>query len=55
MMKNFNLFLTNAQNIDCGTNDLYFRANLRKMLYTPVNPSFTIKVGLDGVKMATTC
>ena len=47
-MKNCDIFIIFAQNIDCGstldlkrTHNLYFRAKIRKV-YTPVNPSFTI-------------
>ena len=44
-------FLIFAQNIDCwytleavltSTHDLCFHAKIRKKVYTPVNPSFTI-------------
>ena len=41
-MKNCDIFLIFAQNIDRGTHDLCFRAKIRKKIYTPVNPSFTI-------------
>ena len=54
-MKNCDIFLTSAQNIDCGyslepprrggSNEYpqsIFRAEIRKIMYTPVNPSFTI-------------
>ena len=53
-MKNFDIFLIFAQNIDCGytvelpneavlmsTHNLCFRAKIRKM-YTPVKPNFTM-------------
>ena len=57
------IFHISAQNIDYGYSlepprrsgsnkyhNLYFR-KVRKIMYTPVNPSFTIqKVGLKGVK-----
>ena len=41
------IFHISAQNIDCGrsraeTHNLYFWAEIRKIMYTPVNPSFTI-------------
>ena len=54
-IKNSDIFHTFAQNIDCGyslepprrggSNEYpqsMFWANIRKILYTPVNPSFTI-------------
>ena len=54
-MKNSNIFHISAQNIDCGyslepprrggSNEYpqsMFRAEIRKIMYTPVNPSFTI-------------
>ena len=54
-MKNSDIFLISAQNIDCmyslepprwgGSNEYYnlcFWAEIRKIMYTPVNPSFTI-------------
>ena len=45
-MKTGYIFLIFAQNIDCGytlePHNLCFRAKLRKKVYTPVNPSFTI-------------
>ena len=53
--KNSDIFHTSAQNTDCGTREnrlgeavltsthnLCFRAKIRKIMYTPVNPSFTI-------------
>ena len=53
--KNSNIFHISAQNIDCGyslepprrggsknTHNLCFWAEIRKMMNTPVNPSFTI-------------
>ena len=50
--KNFDIFHSFAQNIDCGyrldeavltsTHNLCFLAEIRKIMYTPVNPSFTI-------------
>ena len=61
-IKNSNIFLIFAQNIDCGytleprgytltsTHNLCFRVKIRKIMYTPVNPSFTIiNVGFKGV------
>ena len=54
-MKNSNIFHIFAQNIDCvyslelpwwGSSNEYpqsmFWAEIRKIMYTPVNPSFTI-------------
>ena len=54
-MKNSNIFHISAQNIDCGyslepprrggSNEYpqsMFWAEIRKIMYTPVNPSFTI-------------
>ena len=54
-MKNSDIFHISAQNIDCGyslepprrggSNEYQqsmFRAKIRKIIYTPVNPSFTI-------------
>ena len=53
--KHFDIFHISAQNIDCmyslelprrgGSNEyqnLCFRAEIRKIMYTPANPSFTI-------------
>ena len=53
--KNSDIFHISAQNIDCGTrynrlgeavltgtHNLCFWAEIRKIMYTPVNPSFTI-------------
>ena len=53
--KNSDIFLISAQNQDCGyslepprrggSNEYpqsRFRAEIRKIMYTPVNPSFTI-------------
>ena len=53
--KNSDIFHIYAQNIDCGTRQnrlaeavltsthkLCFGAEIRKIMYTPVNPSFTI-------------
>ena len=37
--KNSDIFHISAQNIDCGHS---FWAKIRKIMYTPVNPSFTI-------------
>ena len=64
-MKNCDSFLISAQNIDCGyslepprwggSNEYpqsMFWAEIRKIMYTPVNPSFTIKKwGLRGSKL----
>ena len=54
-IKNSDIFLISAQNIDCryslepprrgGSNEYLqsmFWAEIRKIMYTPVNPSFTI-------------
>ena len=54
-LKNANIFLISAQNIDCGyslepprragSNEYpqsMFWAEIRKIMYTPVNPSFII-------------
>ena len=54
-IKNFDIFLISAQNIDCGYSlepphqggsnkypQSMFWAEIRKIMYTPVNPSFTI-------------
>ena len=54
-MKNCDIFLIFAQNIDCGYSlepprrggsneyhNLCFQSEIRKIMYTPVNPSFTI-------------
>ena len=53
-MKKSDIFHINAQNIDCGyslepprrggSNEypICFWAEIRKIMYTPVNPSFTI-------------
>ena len=46
--KNPDIFHISAQNIDCGysleppTHNLCFWAEIRKIKYTPVNPSFTM-------------
>ena len=50
-MNFFDIFLIFAQNIDCvytlepplltSTHNLCFRAKNKKIMYTPVNPSFT--------------
>ena len=64
-IKNFDIFHISAQNIDCGyslepprrggSNEYpqsMFYAVIRKIMYTPVNPSFTIyKWGLRGSKL----
>ena len=63
-IKNPDIFHISAQNIDCGyslepprrggSNEYpqsMFLAEIRKIMYTPVNPSFTIqKWGLRGSK-----
>ena len=54
-IKNSDIFLISAQNIDCGYSlepprrggsnkypQSMFWAEIRKIIYTPVNPSFTI-------------
>ena len=53
--KNYDIFQYSAQNIDCGYSlepprqggsnehpQSMFSAKIRKLMYTPVNPSFTI-------------
>ena len=45
--KNSDIFQTSAQNIDCGYSlepprQSMFWAEIRKVMYTPVNPSFTV-------------
>ena len=64
-MKNSDILHTSAKNIDCGyslepprrggSNEYpqsMFLAEIRKIMYTPVNPSFTIqKWGLRGSKL----
>ena len=42
--KNSDIFHISAQNIDCGYSlePPRFLAGIRKIMYTPVNPSFTI-------------
>ena len=64
-MKNSGIFHISAQNIDCGYslepprrggyNDYpqsMIRAEIRQIMYTPVNPRFTIeKWGLRGSKL----
>ena len=50
--KNSVIFHTSAQNIYCGYSQYMFWAEIRKKMYTPVNPSFTIwKWGLRGSKL----
>ena len=54
-IKNSDIFLISAQNIDCGYSlepprrggsneypQYMFSSKMRKIMYTPVNPSFTI-------------
>ena len=64
-IKNFDIFHISAQNIDCGyslepprwggSNEYpqsMFWAQIRKIIYTPVNPSFTsVKEGFKGGKI----
>ena len=58
-----NIFYISAQNIDCGyslepprwggSNEYpqsLFWAEIRKIIYTPVNPFYYIKMGFEGVK-----
>ena len=61
-MKNANIFLISAQNIDCGYSlepprrggsneypQFMFLSRNKNIIYTPVNPSFTIwKWGFKG-------
>ena len=62
-MKNCDIFLIFAQNIDCGyseavltsTHNLRFGAKIRKKVY-PCKPQFYyIKVGCKGVFVTRTC
>ena len=45
-IKNTDIFLISAQNIDCGYSLEYpqsmFLSRNKKIMYTPVNPSFTV-------------
>ena len=54
-IKNFDIFYNSAQNIDCGYSleppcrggsneypQFMFLAEIRKIMYVPINPSFTI-------------
>ena len=64
-MKNTDIFHISAQNIDCGYSlelprrggsngypQSMFWAEIRKIIYTPVNPQFYyIKVGFKGIKI----
>ena len=63
-IKNSDIFHISAQNIDCGyslepprwggSNEYLqsmFWAEIRNILYTPVNPIFTYKRGFKGVKI----
>ena len=64
-IKKIDIFHISAQNIDCGyslepprrggSNEYpqsMFWAEIRKIMHTPVNPSFNyIKVGFKGVKI----
>ena len=60
-IKNSDIFHISAQNIDCGyslepprrgSSNEYpqsmFLSRIRKIMYTPVNPSFTYKSGVSG-------
>ena len=63
--KNSDIFKISAQNKDCryplepprrggltSTHNLCFWAEIRKIIYTPVNPQFYyVKVGFKGVKI----
>ena len=54
-MKNCDIFLIIAQNIDCGIHNLCFGAKIRKNVY-PCKPQFYyIKVGCKGVFVTRTC
>ena len=54
-MKNYNIFLIFAQNIDCGYTLEPMRAKIRKNVY-PCTPQFYyIKVGCKGVFLSRTC
>ena len=66
--KKSDIFQISAQNIDCGyslepprrggSNEYpqsMFFSEIRKIMYTPVNPSFTIKVGFKVVKIVKAC
>ena len=61
-IRNSDIFLISAQNIDCGyllelphrgSSNKYsqsmFWAEIRKIMYTPVNPTYYTKVGFKGV------
>ena len=67
-IKNQTFFHISAQNTDCGYSlelprwggskeysQSMFRAEIREMMYTPVNPSFTIQVGFKGVNIIQVC
>ena len=68
-IKNSNIFHISAQNIDCGYSlelprrggskeyhNQCFLAEIWKIMYTPVNPSFFyIKVGFKGIKFIKAC
>ena len=60
ILKKSDVFYISAQNIDCGCSfggsneylQFMFLSKIRKIMYTPVNPSFTIqKWGLRGSKL----
>ena len=63
---NFYVCYSSAQNIDCeyslepvqtSTHNLCFWAEIREIMYTSVNPSFTIsvKAGFEGIKIIQVC
>ena len=59
------IFLFLLKNIGCGhplepprrggsneySQSVFLSRNKKKIMYTPVNPSFTIKMGFEGVKI----
>ena len=63
-MKNSDIFHISAQNIDCGLSlepprrggsneypQSILLSKIRKIMYTAVNPNFTLKVGFKAVKI----
>ena len=63
-LKNFDIFLLFAQNMDCGytlepvltsTHNLMFGAKIREIGIPLQTPVFYIKVGFKGVYMSRTC
>ena len=67
-MKKSARFHISAQNIDCGYllepprqggfnkyQQSMFLAEIRKLMYNPVNPFYCIKVGFKGVKIILAC